>query len=329
MLRIADTFVVENPTTIEEALSLLARHGAGARLVAGGTDLLPNIKHGLHAPEVLVSLKRVAALRALDLDGEVLTLGALLGIHEIAQSAEIGAALPALRQACGQIAGPQLRRMGTLGGNVCLDTRCVYINQSAFWRGALGYCLKKDGDDCHVTVVGKKCVAAASNDTAPVLIALGASAQLIGPRGERSVRLDDFYVNDGTHNNVLAHDEILTALRVPRSATTRRQSFQKLRVRDAIDFPLLNLCLAFDLDGDGAVRDAVLVVGAVAARPRRVKNLPAGRPDADLIDEAAEQAYRQVRPLTNIDADVAWRRDMVRTLVRRAFADALGRAEAE
>ncbi len=325
MLRIADTFVVENPTSLDEALYLLDRYGERARLVAGGTDLLPNIKHGLHAPEVLISLKRVPELRALDLDGDPLVLGATLGIHEIAQSDAVGAALPALRSAARQIAGPQLRRMGTLGGNVCLDTRCVYINQSAFWRGALGYCLKKDGDACHVTVVGKKCVAAASNDTAPVLLAHDAQVELLGPRGPRTLALEDFYVNDGEKNNALEADEILTAVRVPRPGPTRVASFQKLRVRDAIDFPLLNLCLAFDLV-DGQVKAPTLVVSAIAARPRRVKGLPEGPLNDDLVRATGALAFKKIRPLSNIDADLGWRREMVPVLVARAFAEAAGGA---
>lgn len=323
MLRIADTFVVERPRTVAAALALLDAHGDKARLVAGGTDILVNIKHGLHAPEVLVDLKAIDGLRAVDLEGDVFELGALVAIHDLARHPGVQAALPSLARAAGLIAGPQLRRMGTLGGNICLDTRCVYINQTHFWRDALGYCIKKDGTVCHVTKVGKKCVAAASNDTAPVLWTLGASVRLASPRGVRELALEDFYVNDGEKNTVLAPDEILTHVRVPRPAPTRRMAYQKLRVRDSIDYPMLNLALAFDLD-DGAVSNLDVVVSAVAARPRRVKRLPEGPLSAALIDEAAALARKQVRPLTNINGDVAWRREMVPVLLRRAFAEALG-----
>ncbi len=323
MLRIADTFVVERPRTVAAALALLDAHGDKARLVAGGTDILVNIKHGLHAPEVLVDLKAIDGLRVVDLEGDVFELGALVAIHDLARHPGVQAALPSLARAAGLIAGPQLRRMGTLGGNICLDTRCVYINQTHFWRDALGYCIKKDGTVCHVTKVGKKCVAAASNDTAPVLWTLGASVRLASPRGVRELALEDFYVNDGEKNTVLAPDEILTHVRVPRPAPTRRMAYQKLRVRDSIDYPMLNLALAFDLDG-GVVSNLDVVVSAVAARPRRVKRLPEGPLSAALIDEAAALAHKQVRPLTNINGDVAWRREMVPVLLRRAFAEALG-----
>ena len=321
MLRIAPTFEVANPGTLAEALSLLADHGDAARLVAGGTDLLPNIKHGLHAPKLLVNLKSVAGLDTVDLSGETYSLGALLPLHRLATDPAIRGALPALADAGAQIAGPQHRRMGTLGGNVCLDTRCVYINQTHFWRSALGYCLKKDGTECHVTKVGKKCVAAASNDTAPVLLVLGASVELASPRGTRQLSLADFYVNDGIKNSVIEPDEVLTRILVPRPASNRRTAFQKLRVRGSIDFPMLNLALAFDLD-DGVLAAPDVVVSAVAARPRRLKRLPEGPLDDALIEAFCDRGFQSIRPLTNINGDVMWRREMVPVLMRRAFAAA-------
>ena len=141
MLRIAPTFIVERPGSLEDALDLLSAHGEDARLVAGGTDLLPNIKHGLHAPRVLVDLKAVPGLDTVDLDDDRIALGALVSLHRLATDPAVGSALPALAHAAGLVAGPQHRRMGTLGGNVCLDTRCVYINQSYFWRSSLGFCI--------------------------------------------------------------------------------------------------------------------------------------------------------------------------------------------
>lgn len=321
MLRIADTFVIERPRTLDEALALLATHGDQARLVAGGTDLVPNIKHGLHAPAVLVDLKAVEGLREIELEGDPLALGALVPIHTLATHAGVAALLPSLASAAQQIAGPQLRRMGTLGGNVCLDTRCVYINQTYFWRKALGFCIKKDGTQCHVTGTGKKCVAAASNDTAPVLWTLDAEVELASPRGVRRLSLEDFYVNDGEKNTALAADEVLTRVLVPRPRPTRRMAFQKLRVRGAIDFPMLNLALAFDLE-DGVASAPDIVISAVAARPRRIKDLPGGPADDALAAAWGDAVFQKVRPLTNINGDVAWRREMLPVLVRRAFVEA-------
>jgi 4-hydroxybenzoyl-CoA reductase subunit beta len=318
VLRIADTFIVENPQSVSDALKLLHRYGERARVVAGGTDILPNIKHGLHAPEVLINLKAVNELKAMDLDADPISIGALVSIHQLATDEHIVTRLPALAQAASEVAGPQLRRMGTLGGNVCLDTRCVYINQTHFWREALGFCIKKDGTACHVVETGKRCVAAASNDTAPVLIALGASIVIENPQGARTVRLEDFYLNDGVKNQRLAADDLVTQILIPRTALTRRQAFQKLRVRGAIDFPMLNMALAYDAE-DGVITHMDLVFSAIAARPRRIKNLPTGRLNAELVEATAQAAFKQVRPLTNINGEVVWRREMVPVLVKRAF----------
>jgi 4-hydroxybenzoyl-CoA reductase subunit beta len=322
MLRIAPEVTVANPRTMDEALALLAEHGEAARLVAGGTDVMPNLKHGIYEPTVLVNLKSVEGLRDVEIGEDAIRIGALVGIHDIATHDGLAGVLPSLTDAAARIAGPQLRRMGTLGGNVCLDTRCVYINQTYFWRQSLGFCIKKDGTECHVTRTGKKCVAAASNDTAPVLMSLDATVELASPRGTRTLALDDFYVNDGVKNTCIEPDEILVAVRVPRPSPHTRMAFEKLRVRGAIDFPMLNLALRFDLDDAGVLTRPSLVVSAIAARPRRVKNLPEGPLDDALIDAIAARAFKSIRPLTNINGDVEWRREMVPVLVRRALATA-------
>ena len=215
--------------------------------------------------------------------------------------------------------------MGTLGGNLCLDTRCVYINQTYFWRSALGFCLKKDGTACHVVARGQRCVAAASNDTAPVLLALGASVRTASPRGERLLPLEQFYVQDGVHNTVLEADELLVEVRLPAGASSLRQAFHKLRMRAAIDFPALNLAVALGVE-QGALRSVRLCVSALAARPALVKGLDelVGRPaDLRLADELGRRAHKQCRPLTNIGIDPEWRREVLPILVRRTVRRAL------
>jgi 4-hydroxybenzoyl-CoA reductase subunit beta len=212
--------------------------------------------------------------------------------------------------------------MGTLGGNLCLDTRCRYYNQTYFWRSALGYCLKKDGTQCHVVKGGQRCVAAASNDSAPALLALGASFTLLSARGERLVPSADFYTADGIHNTVLEPGEILTTIRVPLLAN-RKSAFTKLRRRAAIDFPLLSIAARVDRDGD-ALRAVELVVSALAARPRRVaaaaRLAPGARPTAELRAQLAQAAKKECRPLDNIEGDPAWRHEMVPVLVERLLA---------
>src|SRR2546423_14019527 len=245
MMTLPDLTVLR-PASVAEAVEAL-RANPGARVLAGGTDIVPNLKYGMYDTQHLVALRGLSReLRYVHSEDGLVKLGALCTIDQLAREASM---LPALAEACAQIAGPQLRRMGTLGGNLCLDTRCVYVNQTYFWRSALGFCLKKDGTLCHVVAGGQRCVAAASNDTAPVLLALDASVRTVSPRGGRVIPLREFYLADGIHNTVIEPDELLTEVRVPAAASQRRQAFAKLRTRAAIDFPALNLAVALELDG--------------------------------------------------------------------------------
>jgi len=318
---------VLRPRTVAEAIAHLAAH-PGARVLAGGTDIVPNLKYGMYETKHLVALRGLSnELRYVRVqgDGEI-RLGALCTVDELSRDSVVREKLPALAEACAQIAGPQLRRMGTLGGNLCLDTRCVYVNQTYFWRSALGFCLKKDGTVCHVVAGGQRCVAAASNDTAPVLLALGASVRTVSPRGERVLPLEEFYLADGVHNTVLAPDELLVEVRVPASAATLRQAFHKLRTRAAIDFPALNLAVALRVE-QGTLRSVRLCVSALAARPALVKGLDdlVGKPaDQRLAVELGRRAHKQCKPLTNIGIDPDWRRDVLPVLVRRTTLRALG-----
>jgi 4-hydroxybenzoyl-CoA reductase subunit beta len=327
MMTLPDLTVLR-PASVAEAVEAL-RANPGARLLAGGTDIVPNLKYGMYDTRQLVAIRGLSReLRYVREESGDVLLGALCSIEELAQSEVVKARLPALADACRQIAGPQLRRMGTLGGNLCLDTRCVYINQTYFWRSALGFCLKKDGTLCHVVAGGQRCVAAASNDTAPVLLSLDATVKTASPRGGRTIPLRDFYVADGIHNTVLDPDELLTEVRVPGAAAARRQAFAKLRTRAAIDFPALNLAVSVDLDGK-AVRSVALAVGALAARPALIKGLEdlKGRPgDARFAEELGRRAHKQCKPLTNIGVDPDWRREILPVLVRRATLRALAAA---
>jgi 4-hydroxybenzoyl-CoA reductase subunit beta len=221
--------------------------------------------------------------------------------------------------------------MGTLGGNVCLNTRCVYINQTHFWREALGYCLKKDGEACHVVKGGKRCVAAASNDTAPVLTTYAARLVLQSrDRGARELPVGDFYVKDGIFNKALEPDEMLTAVIVPPPEPGLHSAYTKLRPRDSIDFPRLSIAVAFVLDGDPGhqrVRNLRVVVSALASTPTKLRKLDEaaeGRvPDENLFEELGALAFKQCHPLTSIDGDPTWRREMVPVFLKRALRAAL------
>lgn len=328
MLRM-DPFHVERPSSVEEAVALLARHGDKAKVLAGGTDVVPNMKHGLHEPEVVVSIGRIASLKGIHEAPGAIEIGALTTLHDVENSSIVQQHAPGLARAAGLVAGPQLRRMGTLGGNLCLDTRCLYYNQTYFWREALGFCLKKDGTVCHVVAGGKKCVAAASNDTATMLLCLDATVTIQSTAGARDVPLADFYVADGVKNTVLAPGELLVKVRIPKSPTRggRREGYAKLRHRNSIDFPLLSVGARFDVDVDGAdgvITLARVTVSALGARPNRLAlDAFVGRPLDDAVaSEIAALAHAKCTPLTNIADDPAWRKDMVPVYVKRAIADA-------
>jgi 4-hydroxybenzoyl-CoA reductase subunit beta len=322
MLRMAP-FRHHRPETVAQALELMGEHGGRAMYVAGGTDVVPNMKHRLFEPEHLIALKAVDELRGIRIEGDVLRLGAAETLTSVARHSEVRECFPALADAAGHVAGPQLRNMGTIGGNLCLDTRCTYYNQTEFWRGALGFCLKKDGDVCHVTKVGKKCVAAHSADTPPVLMTLGAGAVIEGPGGRREVPVADFFVADGIQNTVRTSDEIVTEIRIPLAASSQRQAYEKLRQRHAIDFPLLTVAVAADIDGEGTVRAIDGVVTALGSRPRALagwSDTASGeRLDDALIEELAARAHKQCHPLENIIVDPEWRRAMVPVYVKRAL----------
>jgi 4-hydroxybenzoyl-CoA reductase subunit beta len=320
-------FELAEPATLEAALALLAEHGERARLVAGGTDLVPNMKHELETPALVVSLARIPELSGVRLEPDgTLVIGAMTTLADLAAHELVRARAPALAQAASLVAGPQLRRMGTLGGNVMLDTRCQWYNQTYFWRSALGFCLKKDGTVCHVVAGGQGCVAAASNDTAPALMTLAARARFAGPSGRRELPLDELYTADGIHNK-RTRGEILLELRIPPQAPGHRGAYGKLRQRGSIDFPLLGIAVRLDLDGNGAVKDADLCAVALAARPVRIQRaketLRGERPGspgfARAVQGVAELARKQCHPLANIPGDPDYRREMIPVYVRRTL----------
>lgn len=321
MLRLHE-YRYHRPATLDEAVSLL--RADDAMPIAGGTDLVPNMKHRLFTPNQLVALKGVEELRGIRIapSGDELWLGAGETLASVSRHPLVREHFPSLSTAAGAVAGPQIRNQGTIGGNLCLDTRCTYYNQTSFWREALGYCLKKDGEVCHVTRVGKKCVAANSADTPPVLVTLGAVAELASADGERSVPVSDFYVADGVWNTVRRRDEVVVRIRIPLPPRGFRTAYQKVRQRNSIDFPLLSIAVAARLREDRAVEELSLVVSALGARPRVVSGLEraAGMPLSEAAELAARLAHKQCHPLENIIVDPDWRRAMVPVYVRRAFA---------
>lgn len=294
--------------TLPEALDALGDgHGVP---IAGGTDLVPNMKRGLLEPARLVSIRRIPELHGIRVEADgALVLGASTTLAEIARDARVLEGWPAVAQAARAVASPQ--------------TRCAYYDQTKFWRGALGHCLKTCGDVCHVVPQGRRCVAAFSADTPPALIASGASVRLASAVRERALALADLYTADGAHNHVRRADEVLVDVRVPAAPPRTRGVYVKVRSRAAIDFPVLSMAAVITRGRDEAVQSIALVVGALGARPRTVDGLDGialGRTlDRGVIAAVSERAHAACHPLSNLDVDADWRRAVLPVYVRRAL----------
>jgi len=295
-------FHLHRPKSLEEATRALAEHAGECRVIAGGTDLVVNLRDRIDIPEHVVSVGAIDELQGIDRDpASSLRLGALSTIREISMHRDIRKRFPVLARAAESVSGPTLRAMGTLGGNLCLDTRCHWFNQSFEWRRGCGFCLKKDGDICHVAKSSSICVATSCGDLAPALLTLGATVTLVSARGSRELALDEFYVDDGTHKFVLEPDEILTEVRVPAAAAGRRGFFGKLRARAAIDYPLASVAVSGSIDGEGRFENTSIALSASGPRPvllDAVSELVNGRAaDEETIRGAAEIVYRAANPL--------------------------------
>ena len=313
------------PRTIEEAAGILAEHG-DAMVVAGGTDVLPNMKRRQQTPAVLVGLRGVAELKAVT-EGDGLTIGAGVTLADLLALPSVRERYTGLWQAVSQIATPHLRNMGTLGGNLCLDTRCNYYDQNYEWRQAIDFCMKKDGETCWVAPSSRRCLAVSSTDTAPMLVALGAVVTLQDARRTRTVPVADLYRNDGIDYMTRGRDELLTTVRLPEAAGWR-SAYWKLRRRGSFDFPVLSAAVAVRTTGEGTVDAARIVLGAVASCPVEAKDAAAslvgGRLTEESIAGAAELAARPARPMDNTDFSLLWRKRMVRDFVTYALREVSG-----
>jgi 4-hydroxybenzoyl-CoA reductase subunit beta len=314
------------PKTAREAARMLDDHAPDeAMAVSGGTDLYPNMKRRQFEPKVLVGLRALEGGReiALGSDGG-LEIGGLATLQVLERSALLQARLPALARAAGLVSSPTLRHMGTIGGNLCVDTRCTYYNQTYDWRKAIDFCLKKDGAVCWVAPSSPRCWAVSSSDTAPVLIALDASVTLVGPSGERRIPVKDLYRHDGIDFVTKRREEILTAIHVP-PPDGIRATYLKLRRRDSIDFPILGVAAAIRTANDGTVVSARIVLTAVESAPveaEKAETLLLGKKlDDDLIEEAASLAYRPAKPLDNTDLSNPYRKKMAKVYVTRALRE--------
>jgi 4-hydroxybenzoyl-CoA reductase subunit beta len=284
------------------------------------------MKRRQFTPKLLVGLRALPEATCIAANGS-LTLGAMATLADVAGHPAVATRWPALAHAAGSVSSPPLRNAGTIGGNLCVDTRCNYYNQTEFWRASIGYCMKKDGDICLVAPGSDKCWALSSSDTAPVMIALGAEVTLSGPEGERRIPAAQLYGRDGIQYLVKRPDEVLTTIHVP-DRTGWTATYRKLRRRGSIDFPILGVAAAVRLGTGDVVEDARIVLGAVDTHPVEAGDAAAflrGRAlDRETIDMAAGIAYKPARPLDNADLNYAWRKRMARVEVARALRELAG-----
>jgi 4-hydroxybenzoyl-CoA reductase subunit beta len=312
------------PKTLDEAVEMMAKHEGEVKVVAGGTDLLPSMKQKLFTPPYVLDLRGVRGLRGIRNVPGGLEIGALTTLSAIEHSPIIRKDYPVLYEAVKTVASPVLRNMGTLGGNICLDTRCLWYNQSLLWRKSCGFCLKKDGDLCHVAPGGNFCWATFSGDTPPALLCLGAELEIAGPKGVRRTPLSEFYMNDGVGHLRLKTSEIVTRILLPQSVAGWRGSYHKLRVRGSIDYPLAGVAVALKMKS-GRVEDARVAITALNPAPQLVKDADAQLIGMALDEEIAERigdlAAKTAKPLTTSALTPEYRREMVRVFAKRAVME--------
>ena len=342
MLRLP-SFTYRQPKTLRDALAMKADAGPEGSYVAGGTDLYPNMKRRQQEPRTVISLMGVPELGA---DGRIggsadgMTIGSCITLTQLSAHPTIRQSAPAVAVAAELVSTPLLRNMGTLGGNLCLDTRCNYYDQSYEWRKAIDFCMKKDGAICWVAPSSPRCWAVNSSDVAPVMVAIGAEYVLVGPGGERVVPAARFYNNDGINYLTKQPDEILSAVRLP-AADGWDAVYHKLRRRGSFDFPVLGVAVWVKWEGrgtgdegrakgrgtrdEGRVVDARIVLGGVASYPQEVVEAGAVLKGSTLTDDAiaaaAEAAFHPSKPMDNTDFDLSWRKQMTRVYVTRALQE--------
>ncbi len=311
------------PTSIREAVAERVSAGVAGAYVAGGTDLYPNMKRRQQEPRRVIDVRRIPELSRLEVGADgTLLIGAGVTLTRLLRDTRVRAGWAALAHAAGEISTPLLQNMGTVGGNLLLDTRCNYYDQGYEWRKAINFCMKKDGVTCWVAPSSPRCWAVQSSDLVPVVVALDARVVLAGPDGERTVPASALYQDDGIEFLTKRPEELLVRVEVP-PLTNARAAYRKLRRRGAFDFPVLGVAAWAAFDGAGKVSAARIILGAVGSHPKLVPEAAAailgGTLDDDQLDEAARLAGRLAKPLDNTDFTIGWRKDKAPVFVRRAL----------
>ncbi len=315
-------FTLHRPAEIEDAVRLHAGN-ADARYLAGGTDMVVNVRRGIEQPGVLVDLTAIAELKQIRSDRDGIHIGAAVTLEALAADDDLRRDFTAVAEAAAEVAGPTHRQYGTVGGNLCLDTRCLFYNQSEWWRGANDYCLKNLGEVCHVAPGGKVCFATFSGDVAPAMLVHRAEIDLVGPDGARRIPLAELYRNDGMDHLTLKPGELLTAVHLPAATAGAPSAYAKSRIRGSIDFPLAGVAVLLRNAADGTVAELSVVLTAVNPYPHFVagtEEFTGRKLDDDALDALRDMVRKQSRPMATTTVKPWYRRRVAGALARRLAA---------
>jgi 4-hydroxybenzoyl-CoA reductase subunit beta len=321
-------FELIQPHSLQEACSILGEHDRKTVLLAGGTALMVGLRYRLSRPAVVIGLKGLTALDYVGRNGSGgLAIGSMVTLETLGKSPLVLNDYPSLAQAVQLVAIPPIRHEATIGGNLCLDTRCIYYNQSEFWRSGLKACFKLGGDICNAVEKGRHCQAVYQGDLGPVLIALGAEVKIASANGEKIIPLAEFFTGRGEKPNVLKPDEILVEVRIPTSGHGAAGAYEKLRVREGMDFPMAGVAVMVKRNRSGTIEQTKVVLGAVGSSPTEVPKaaglLEGHKPTDDLLQRVSREVVDSARPVGNLAMDASYRRKMVGVLVKRALRRAL------
>ncbi len=322
-------FELIQPHSVKETLTILSEHDGNIAVLAGGTALIVALRYRLSKPSVVIDLKGVTALNTIgrNEDGG-LAIGSMVTLDTLGNSPLVLNEYAFLAEAVQLVAVPPVRRKATIGGNLCLDTRCIYYNQSELWRSGQGACFKRGGKVCHAVEKGRRCQSVYQGDLAPVLLAVGAHVKIASANGERVIPLGEFFTGRGEKPNILKPDEILVEVRIPPLGKGASGAYEKLRVREGMDFPMAGVAVMVKKDRDGRIEKAKLVLGAVGSSPIEVSNagqlLEGQRPTDELLQSVSQEAMDRAHPVANLAMNANYRRKMVGVLAKRALRQALG-----
>ncbi len=325
-------FELVQPQSLQEACSILRAHNGKAVVVAGGTALLVVLRYRLRRPAVVIGLKGVSALDYVSRNGSGgLIIGSMSTLQTLEKSPFVLSNYPPLVQAIQFVASSSIRNKATIGGNLCLDNRCMYYNQSEFWRSGQKECFRLGGTVCHAVGKGRRCQAVYQGDLAPILIAMGTEVKIVSAKSERTIPLGEFYTGRGEKSNVLKPDELLIEILIPSPAEGTAWAYEKLRVRESMDFPMAGVAVMVKKNRSGIIEKAKIVLGAVGPSPTEMSKaaglLEGNKPTDDLLQRVSREAMDGATPIGNLAMNAGYRKKMVGVLVKRALRKALSIAD--